>query len=100
MKIVLEKSEVLAILGKHFGTVLDDSKVFITTNPDLEIELRGIQMNEEPVEEAPKKTRAPEPPAVKERAEEIEEVLVESEKLKRSDRNIISAVPSDFSDEV
>ena len=104
MKIVLERSEVLAILGKHFGTVLDDSKIVIRTEPELEIELRGISMNEA-VEETPpaRKVKAPELPAPQaEEAgpEDIKEVLEQSEKIRRADRNTITALPSNYEDEL
>lgn len=51
MRIILEKKELLEILGKHFETVFDDDNVIIRTEP-FEVELRKITMPT--AEEAPK----------------------------------------------
>jgi len=96
VKIILEKAEVLAILGKHFNTVLDDEKVIIRTDPLLEIELRGLMMNETDTPPPPKPVEKISAAAV----EEIGDVLLESEQLKLSDRNVLKSVPSDMAEEI
>lgn len=101
MRIILEKSEILVILGKHFDTVLDPDKVLIRTDPTLEIELTGIAMNAG--EGRPTKKKADFiPPAddVVRDDSSIEEVLQESEELQRSERNTLKVLPSNIEDEV
>jgi hypothetical protein len=48
MRIILEKKEIVQILGKHFESNFDPDSVIIRTDP-LEVELRDIPM---PVEVA------------------------------------------------
>lgn len=43
MRLILEKHEIIAILGKHFDTDLDPENVIIRTDP-LEIEVRGLPL--------------------------------------------------------
>jgi len=45
MRLILEKSEIVAILGKHFDVNLDPEKVLIRTEP-LEIEVCGLPMTD------------------------------------------------------
>jgi hypothetical protein len=45
MRLILEKNEIVAILGKHFDVELDPEKVIIKTDP-LEIEVSGIPMTD------------------------------------------------------
>lgn len=100
MRIILEKAEVLTILGKHFDTTLSPENVVIRTEPSLEIELLGISMNAEPARETPP---PPHPPAQTPAAAlpaTVEDVLAISEELKRSDKNTLSVVPPTFEDEV
>lgn len=50
MRLILEKSEIVAILGKHFEANLDPEKVIIRTDP-FEIEVCGLPLAEaQPVE--------------------------------------------------
>lgn len=65
MKLILEKNEIVAILGKHFDAKLDPEKVIIRHEP-FEIELSGLPLSDAPEEETnvvplnapPRKTRA------------------------------------------
>jgi hypothetical protein len=50
MRLILEKNEIVAILGKHFEVTLDPEKVIIKTDP-LEIEVSGIPMSDAPNKE-------------------------------------------------
>lgn len=43
MRLILEKDEIVAILGKHFDTELDPTKVIIRTDP-FEIEVCGLPL--------------------------------------------------------
>jgi len=43
MRLILEKNEIIAILGKHFDAELDPEKVIIRTEP-LEIEVCGLPL--------------------------------------------------------
>jgi len=47
MRLILEKSEIVAILGKHFDVELDPEKVVIKTEP-FEIEVSGLPMTDSP----------------------------------------------------
>jgi len=103
VRIILEKAEVLTILGKHFDTTLSPENVVIRTEPSLEIELLGISMNAEPARET---LPPPPPPSPAQTAAAtalpatVEDVLALSEELKRSDKNTLSVVPPTFEDEV
>lgn len=44
MRVILEKAEIVQILGKHFDSEFDPEKVVIRTEPVFEIELRDIPM--------------------------------------------------------
>jgi len=46
MRLILEKHEIVAILGKHFDADLDPDKVIIRTDP-FEIEVCGLPLAEE-----------------------------------------------------
>ena len=50
MRLILEKSEIVAILGKHFDAELDPEKVIIRTDP-FEVEVCGLPMTDTPREE-------------------------------------------------
>lgn len=50
MKLILEKDEVVRIIGKHFDAVLDPAKVVIRTDPIFEIEVSGIPLADTPPE--------------------------------------------------
>ena len=50
MRLILEKSEIVAILGKHFDVELDPEKVVIKTEP-FEIEVSGLPMTDAPPKE-------------------------------------------------
>ena len=50
MRLILEKDEIVAILGKHFEVELDPDKVIIKTDP-FEIEVSGIPMTDSPPKE-------------------------------------------------
>ena len=50
MRLILEKNEIISILGKHFEVELDPEKVIIRTDP-LEIEVSGIPMTDAPPKE-------------------------------------------------
>ena len=50
MRLILEKSEIVAILGKHFDAELDPEKVIIRTDP-FEVEVCGLPMTDTPKEE-------------------------------------------------
>lgn len=100
MRIILEKSEILEILGKHFGATLDPEKVVIRHDPILEIELSGLAMS--PGKAPPAKGDSFTPPhgeLVRDDSS-IEEVLQTSSELMRSERNVLSAVPNNIDDEV
>lgn len=60
MRLILEKDEIIAILGKHFDAELDPEKVVIRTSP-LEIEVSGLPLttSEEPTTRKESKQRAP-----------------------------------------
>lgn len=45
MKLILEKAEIVAIVGRHFELTLDPSSIVIRTEP-LEIEITGIPLGE------------------------------------------------------
>jgi len=47
MRLILEKSEIVAILGKHFDAELDPEKVIIRTDP-FEIEVCGLPLAADP----------------------------------------------------
>jgi len=47
MRLILEKNEIVAILGKHFDAELDPEKVVIRTDP-FEIEVCGLPLATEP----------------------------------------------------
>jgi hypothetical protein len=69
MRLILEKSEVVAILGKHFDVELDPEKVIIKTDP-FEIEVSGLPMTDAPPrEENVVAFNAPARRAAKERVE-------------------------------
>jgi hypothetical protein len=104
VRIILETSEILVILGRHFNTELDPAKVTIRTDPHLEIEITGVTMNGGP-SKAPVKGSGEDaftPPAgdVPRDDSSIEEVLKESEELQRSERNTLKVLPSNIEDEV
>lgn len=44
MRLILEKEEIVKILGEHFETELDPANVVIRTAPVLEIEVSGIPL--------------------------------------------------------
>ena len=48
MRLILEKDEIVRILGKHFDAQLDPAKVVIRTEPVFEIELCGIPLSDLP----------------------------------------------------
>lgn len=50
MRLILEKDEIVSILGKHFEVKLDPEKVIIKTDP-FEIEVSGIPMSDAPPKE-------------------------------------------------
>jgi len=50
MRLILEKDEIVTILGKHFDVALDPERVIIRTDP-LEIEVSGIPMSDAPTKE-------------------------------------------------
>jgi len=50
MRLILEKHEIVAILGKHFEAELDPEKVIIRTDP-FEIEVSGLPMTDAPPKE-------------------------------------------------
>ena len=52
MRLILEKSEIVMILSRHFDAVLDPEKVIIRTDP-LEIEVCGLPLGSE--DSAPKR---------------------------------------------
>lgn len=101
MRIILEKSEILVILGKHFDTKLDPDKVIIRHEPTLEIELTGIAMNagEAPAKKSDAAFVAPVGDVMRDDSS-IEEVLQQSEELQRSERNTLKVLPSNSEDEV
>lgn len=47
MKLILEKNEIVTILGKHFEAQLDPEKVIIRTDP-FEMELSGLPLGDAP----------------------------------------------------
>lgn len=61
MRIILEKDEIVEILGRHFDSEFDPANVIIRTDPVFEIELRDIPMT--PVEAKPTQAVAVPPPA-------------------------------------
>ena len=99
MKVIIEKDEILFILGKHFGTKLKSEDVTIRTDPALEIELRNLTIHEGDAA-APEAAAKPAASPAAIVSEEIEDVLRESEQLRRADRNVLSAVPDNSADEV
>lgn len=46
MRLILEKQEILDILGHHFEVKLDPKQVVIRTEPSLEIEVSGIPLTQ------------------------------------------------------
>ena len=104
MRIILETSEILVILGKHFNTELDPAKVLIRTDPHLEIEITGIAMNgggQPPPTKGSQEASFIPPNGESLRDDSsIEEVLKESEELQRSERNTLKVLPSNIEDEV
>jgi hypothetical protein len=68
-RIILEKKELLEILGRHFETVLDETSVVIRTEP-FEVELTKVAM---PTEEPPKKKEPPPAAVAKPQIEVVDE---------------------------
>lgn len=98
MKIILDKHEIYLIIGKHFGAELKEEQVSIRTTPELELEISGLKVNENP-EPVPVARKVAEEAAPDDTS--IEDVLKESEQvLQRSDRNVLRSVPEDSSGEV
>lgn len=71
MRLILEKTEIVAVLSKHFEAALDPDKVIIRTDP-FEIEVCGLPLADAPPpEEAnvtqlrPRQTAATDSPRVK-----------------------------------
>jgi len=61
MRLILEKNEIIRILGKHFDAELDPDRVIIRTDP-FEVELSGIPLAEgEPAQEEPRASPKPAP---------------------------------------
>jgi hypothetical protein len=50
MRLILEKDEIVSILGKHFEVELDPETVIIRTDP-FEIEMKGIPLSDAPPKE-------------------------------------------------
>jgi len=45
MKLILEKTEILEVLGQHFDVQLNEESVIIRTDPVFEIEVSGLRLN-------------------------------------------------------
>jgi hypothetical protein len=84
MRLILEKSEIVAILGKHFDVELDPEKVLIRTDP-LEIEVCGLPMADaaKPKEETNVVSLRKSSRAAVEEEEEEEEEDIEPKALAR-----------------
>lgn len=55
MRLILEKAEIVSILGKHFEANFDPGDVIIRTDP-FEIELRGLPLGDAPPKQVEEET--------------------------------------------
>lgn len=116
MKLILEKAEIVAIVGKHFELTLDPGSIVIRTEP-LEIEITGIPLGEVapsvervvPVRKAAVTTAPAQaeedaltPAAILERSKQLESELSRGSDFyaKRKGGVQSDALPADFTEDV